>query len=164
MSVNSINFSTVGAAPLKANKNVSFAGQGAQESKKSNTGKYVAVGLTLAAVTAAVVFRKDISKLIGKLPPSIKDPIMNAGKKVSDLATNAWNAIKSKFKPATTTSAGVATGVSSWASKAWNGIVTAGKTVGKWAQTAWTVTKDFCVNMFKKFMGLFAKPTVPPAV
>lgn len=158
MSVNAVNFSTVGAAPLKANKNVSFAGQGTQEAKKSNTGKYVAVGLTLATVAAAVVFRKDISKLIGKLPAPIKE----VGKKVVDFATNTWNTIKGKLKPSATSSAGVSAGVSNWISTAWNGVMTAGKTVGKWAVAAWNVTKDFCVSAFKKFMGLFAKPTVPP--
>lgn len=162
MSVSPIIESAVGMYPLGQMKKVSAE---AKAKTSASTQKKIAVGIGVAAtVAAAIVFRKDISKLIGKLPPSIKDPIMNAGKKVSDFATNAWNTISSKFKPATTTSAGVATGVSNWASKAWNGIVTAGKTVGKWAQTAWTVTKDFCVNMFKKFMGLFAKPTVPPAV
>lgn len=161
MSVNAVNFSTVGAAPLRANNNVSFAGQGVQSPKKSNKGKYVAAGLTLAAVAAAIVFRKDISKLIGKLPASIKDPIKNVGTKVSEFAKNTWTAIKNKIKPAATTTS---TGVSNWVSTAWNGIKTAGKTVGKWVSTAWTVAKDFCVNMFKKFMGLFAKPTVPPAI
>lgn len=167
MPVNSVNFSTVGAAPLKANKNVSFAGQESQQAKKSNTGKYVAAGLTLAAITAAIVFRKDISKFVKTLPTSVKDPIINAGQKASEwgqIALNKLgeikNAVMDKIKPP----AAGAMSMPSWATTAWNTVKSAGQTVGKWAQTGWNFVKNLCVSAYNSFVGLFAKPTVPPKV
>jgi len=167
MSVNSVNFNSMGAAPLRQNSKVSFAGQQAQEPKKSNTGKYVAAGLTLAAVAAAVVFRKDISNFVKTLPPAVKDPIMNVAKKSAALGKAAlaklgeWkNAVMSKLKPST--AAGIS--MPSWATTAWNAVKTAGKTVGQWVQTGWNFVKNLCVSAYKGLVGLFAKPTVPPAV
>lgn len=158
MSVSPIIESAVGMYPLGQMKKVSAEAK-AKAKTSASTQKKIAVGIGVAAtVAAAVIFRKDISKLIGKLPAPIKE----VGKKVVDFATNTWNTIKGKLKPSATSSAGASAGVSNWISTAWNGVMTAGKTVGKWAVAAWNVTKDFCVSAFKKFMGLFAKPTVPP--
>lgn len=167
MSVNSVNFARVNAAPLRANKNVSFAGQEAQEPKKSNTGKYVAAGVTVAAIAAAIVFRKDISKFIKTLPPSVKDPIIKVGNKAAEwgrIALNKLgeikNAVMDKIKPP----AAGAMSMPSWATSAWNFVKDAGATVGKWAKTGWNFVKNICISAYNGLIGLFAKPTVPPAV
>jgi len=157
MSVNSVNFSTMGATPLRANSSVSFAGQEVQQPAKSKKGKYVAAGLTLAAITAAVVFRKDIGKLFNKLPASIKDPIAKVGNKIKGF----FGKITGKAKVASTNAAqatqGVTTAASGFGAKIMSGL----KSVGNVIVKGWNVVKDFCVKMFQKFMGLFAKPKAP---
>lgn len=89
-----VNFSSnVGYAPLRSNSNVNFAqrNENMEAPKKSNTKKYVAAGVGLAAIAAAVVFRKPlgaaVKNIMGKFKmPAFKTPDFSAMGK--DLKTN----------------------------------------------------------------------------
>lgn len=88
-----VNFSSnAGYTPVRNYSNVNFAqrNENTEAPKKSNTGKYVAAGVGIAAaIAAAVVFRKPIGQAAKNLLGKIKSfDFSSAAKKVGISVTN----------------------------------------------------------------------------
>ncbi len=95
-----VNFnSNVGYVPSKSYSNVNFAqrNENMEAPKKSNTKKYVAAGVGLAAIAAAIVFRKPIGQAAKNLLGKIKlFDFSSMAKKVGIGARNIANKAKVK--------------------------------------------------------------------
>lgn len=162
MSVNAVNFrSQMAAQPLRSNQHVSFAArkENAEQTeapKKSNTGKWIAAGATLAAVAAAVVFRKDISKFIKNINLGpVKDTVIKTADKVKDLGKTAMD--KAKDIAGKINVDGMKTAVSGFGAKVANVFKKGWSAI----KTGVTFVKDLCVKVAKWVAGLFAKPKAP---
>ena len=152
MSVGAVKFrSSMGCSPLRKDNNVNFAGQHkeepAAENKKSNTGKYVAAGVGVAAaITAAVVFRKPIGNFIKTLKmPSI--PSVNGVKeRVVNAAQNVGSRIKGLNVGELFNNA--KTKVVDFAKFVWTNVLKGANYV-----------KDFAVSLWQKAAAFFTKQT-----
>lgn len=95
-----VNFSSnAGYVPSKSYSNVNFAqrNENMEAPKKSNTKKYVAAGVGLAAIAAAIVFRKPIGQTVKNILGKIKLPnISSLAKKVGTGVTNIAKKVKTK--------------------------------------------------------------------
>ena len=95
-----VNFSSnAGYVPSRNYSNVNFAqrNENMEAPKKSNTKKYVAAGVGLAAIAAAIVFRKPIGQAVKNLLGKIKlFDFSSAAKKVGKGVTNLTKKAKVK--------------------------------------------------------------------
>lgn len=176
-----VNFSNnVGYRPSRSNSNVNFAqrNENMEAPEKSNTKKYVAAGVGLAAIAAAVVFRKpignavknvmgkfkmpDLSKVGNELKTGVTDFAKQAKVKAEGLAAEAKKAAEDVAGKVTDTSASFkAVNVGEKFGKIWQGAK-------DYAVKGWNLAKkygkkvvDWVVKIFNK---LFHKPVeVPPA-
>lgn len=100
MPVNSINFNNMACSPLKKDNNVSFArrhNEAHPEEKKNNKAGYIAAGAGLvAAVVAAIVFRKQIGGMFSNIKLDglkdgagrVKDKVVDFGKDTAEYFKN----------------------------------------------------------------------------
>lgn len=157
-----VNFnSNVGYAPLRSNSNVNFAqrNENMDAPKKSNTKKYVAAGVGLAALAAAVVFRKPlgaaVKNLMGKIKlPEFKMPdLKTMGEAVQNGIKDATGKVAEKFT--NTTASFKAVNFGEKFGKIWQGAK-------DYAVKGWEMAKkygkqalEWVTNIFNK---LFHKP------
>lgn len=183
----SVNFSSnVGYTPLRSNSNVNFArrNENMEAPKKSNTAKYVAAGVGLAAVAAAIVFRKplgnalknlmgkvkmpevkmpDWSKMGENLKTSIEDFAKNAKVKADNVVGRAKTAVsEAAAKGGEAVSGFKAPNVGERLSKVLQGAKDYALKGWNFAKTYGKKAVDWVVNMFNR---LFHKPVeVPPQI
>lgn len=170
MPVNSINFNNMACSPLKKDNNVSFArrhNEARPEEKKNNKAGYIAAGAGLvAAVAAAIVFRKQIGGMFSNIKLDglkdgagrVKDKVVDFGKDTAEYFKNkAGETItegQAKILPAmdkmrenvTNMAATVKTNSGEFFKKGWGYVVKGAKAV-----------KDFFVNVFNRVVEFFHK-------
>ena len=173
MPVNSINFNNMACSPLKKDNNVSFArrhNEARPEEKKNNKAGYIAAGAGLvAAVAAAIVFRKQIGGMFSNIKLDglkdgagrVKDKVVDFGKDTAEytaaLKNKAGEAItegQAKILPAmdkmrenvTNMAATVKTNSGEFFKKGWGYVVKGAKAV-----------KNFFVNVFNRVVEFFHK-------
>ena len=173
MPVNSINFNNMACSPLKKDNNVSFArrhNEARPEEKKNNKAGYIAAGAGLvAAVAAAIVFRKQIGGMFSNIKLDglkdgagrVKDKVVDFGKDTAEytaaLKNKAGEAItegQAKILPAmdkmrenvTNMAATVKTNSGEFFKKGWGYVVKGAKAV-----------KNFLVNVFNRVVEFFHK-------
>ena len=155
MPVNSINFNNMACSPLKKDNNVSFArrhNEARPEEKKNNKAGYIAAGAGLvAAVAAAIVFRKQIGGMFSNIK---LDGLKDGAGRVKNKAGEAITEGQAKILPAmdkmrenvTNMAATVKTNSGEFFKKGWGYVVKGAKAV-----------KNFFVNVFNRVVEFFHK-------
>ena len=177
-----VNFSSnAGYVPSKSYSNVNFAqrNENMEAPKKSNTKKYVAAGVGLAAIAAAIVFRKPIGQAAKNLLGKIKlFDFSSAAKKVGRNVTEFGHKAKVKagefYNTAKTTVKDLIGKISGKATAQVNGVSAGG--IGNAFGKIWQGAKNYAVKgwEFAKTYGnkaiewvknivhkLFHKPVTP---
>ena len=179
-----VNFSSnAGYVPSRNYSNVNFAqrNENTEAPKKSNTKKYVAAGVGLAAIAAAIVFRKpigqaaknllskiklfDFSSLAKKVGNSVTNLAKNAKVKAGEYYNIAKTTVKDTIGKITEKFTGSMSGISASTitdkfQNIWQGAKNYAVKGWEFAKTYGNKAIEWVKNIFHK---LFHKPVTPTA-